>query len=94
LQAAHIVPVASGGEHRPARRAIAESLPEDVTAAAVEFITGPLLDAPYRVGKPLRGKLARFHSARLGTQWRVLYRIDEAKHVQNIHYRSAVYRGR
>jgi mRNA interferase RelE/StbE len=82
---------------RPARRAISELLPEDVAAAAVDFITGPLLDAPHRVGKPLRGKLAGFRSARLGTQWRVLYRIDESKRlvvVQDIQHRSTVYRRR
>jgi len=82
---------------RPARRAISESLPEDVAAAAVEFITGPLLEAPHRIGKPLRGTLAGFHSARLGTQWRVLYRIDDAKHavvVQDIQHRAAAYRRR
>jgi mRNA-degrading endonuclease RelE of RelBE toxin-antitoxin system len=82
---------------RPARRAISEVLAEDVAAAAVEFITGPLLDAPHRVGKPLRGKLAGFHSARLGTQWRVLYRIDESKRVVvvlDIQHRSAAYRRR
>jgi mRNA interferase RelE/StbE len=84
------------GLTRPARRAISEVLPEDV-AAAVEFIIGPLLEAPYRVGKPLRGKLAGFHSARLGTQWRVLYRIDESKRVvvvQDIQRRSNAYRRR
>lgn len=81
----------------PARRAISEVLPEDVATAAVEFITGPLLDAPYRVGKPLRDELAGFHSARLGTQWRVLYRIDESKRVvvvQDIQHRSNAYRRR
>jgi mRNA interferase RelE/StbE len=85
------------GMTRPARRAISELLPWDVAAAAVEFITGPLLGAPYRVGKPLRDKLTGFHSARLGTQWRVLYRIDEAKRVvvvQDIQHRSGAYRRR
>ncbi|MDA8321952.1 MAG: type II toxin-antitoxin system RelE/ParE family toxin [Actinomycetota bacterium] len=85
------------GMTRPARRAISELLPEDVAAAAVEFITGPLLDAPYRVGKPLRDALAGFHSARLGARWRVIYRIDESKHaviVQDIQHRSTVYRPR
>jgi mRNA interferase RelE/StbE len=85
------------GMTRPARHAISESLPEDVAVAAVEFITGPLLDAPYRVGKPLRGKLAGLCSARLGTQWRVLYRIDESKRVvivQDIQHRSSAYRRR
>lgn len=85
------------GMARPARRAISELLPEDVAAAAVEFITGPLLKAPYRVGKPLRDKLAGFHSARLGAQWRVLYRIDESRRaviVQDIQHRSTAYRRR
>jgi mRNA interferase RelE/StbE len=85
------------GMARLARHAISEVLAEDVAAAAVEFITGPLLDAPHRVGKPLRGKLAGFHSARLGTQWRVLYRIDESKRgvvVLDIQHGSAAYRRR
>jgi mRNA interferase RelE/StbE len=85
------------GMTRPARRAVSEMLPEDVAAAAVEFITGPLLDAPYRVGKPLRDALSGFHSARLGTQGRLIYRIDESKHaviVQDIQHRSTAYRPR
>ena len=82
---------------RPARRAISELLPKDVATAAVEFVTGPLLEAPHRVGRPLRDALAGFHSARLGTEWRVVYRIDETKHaviVQDIQHRSVVYRRR
>jgi mRNA interferase RelE/StbE len=84
------------GMTRPARRAISELLPEDVAAAAVEFITGPLLDAPHRL-KPLRDTLSGLHSARLGTLWRVVYRIDEPKHaviVQDIQHRSTIYRPR
>ena len=80
---------------RPARRAVAESLPEEVAAAAVEFITGPLLETPYRVGKPLRGELTGLRSARLAGQWRVLYRIDESKHVvvvEGIQHRSTANR--
>ena len=85
------------GLARPARRAISELLPEDVATAAAEFITGPLLEAPSRAGKPLQGTLAGFHSARLGTQWRVLYRIDEVKHaviIEDIQHRSNAYRPR
>ena len=85
------------GLTRPARRAISELLPEDVATAAIEFITGPLLAAPKRVGKPLQDKLAGLHSARLGTEWRVLYRIDDSKRaviVQDIQHRSAAYRPR
>ena len=85
------------GMARPARRAISESLPEEVAAAAVEFITVPLLDNPRRVGKPLRDELAGLWSARLGTGWRVVYRIDESKHsvvVEDIQHRATVYRRR
>ena len=85
------------GLARPARRAISELLPQDAAAAAVEFITGPLLEMPYRIGKPLRGELAGFHSARLRTEWRVLYRIDESKHTviaEDIQHRSTAYRRR
>jgi mRNA interferase RelE/StbE len=85
------------GMTRPARRAISELLPADISAAAVEYITGPLLEAPYRVGKPLRDALSGIHSARPGTQWRILYRIDESKHaviVQDIQHRSTAYRRR
>jgi mRNA interferase RelE/StbE len=85
------------GMARPARRAISELLPEDVAAAAVDFITGPLFEAPHRIGKPLRNELAGFHSARLGAQWRILYRIDESKRVvvvQDIQRRSIAYRRR
>jgi mRNA interferase RelE/StbE len=85
------------GMARPARRAISEHLPEDVASAAVEFIAGPLLDIPYRIGEPLRGELTGLHSARLCTQWRVLYRVDESKHaviVEDIQHRSTAYRRR
>lgn len=85
------------GMARPARRAISELPPEDMASAAVEFITGPLLDIPYRIGKPLRDELTGFYSARLGTQWRVLYRIDETKRtviVEDIQHRSTAYRRR
>ena len=83
------------GMTRPARRVIAEGLPEDVAVAAVGFITGPLLDVPRRVGKPLRGELSGLHSARFAARWRVIYRIDEGKHavaVQDIQHRSNAYR--
>ena len=48
----------------PAVPAIQAKLPEQVTAAVVEFLTGALVDNPHRVGKPLRGDLAGIHSAR------------------------------
>ena len=38
------------------RRALSETLPEAMAAAAYEFMTGPLLAEPYRVGKRLLGR--------------------------------------
>lgn len=60
----------------PAVRAIRETLPEAVAFAVVDFITGPLLDNPRRVGAPLRDELEGVWSARRGT-YRILHRIDE-----------------
>jgi mRNA interferase RelE/StbE len=65
------------------RRALAETLPEAVAAAAFEFITGPLLEQPYRVGKRLLPPLADRYSARRGT-YRVIYRIDDATNVVTV----------
>ena len=59
-----------------ARRQLAEQLPAAVAFAAYEFIVGPLLDNPHRVGKRLRPPLDDRFSARRGT-YRVIYRIDE-----------------
>ena len=61
-----------------ARRQITEQLPESVAFAAQEFILGPLLDSPHRVGKRLHPPLADRHSARRGT-YRVIYRIDDRR---------------
>jgi mRNA-degrading endonuclease RelE of RelBE toxin-antitoxin system len=64
-----------------------------VAAAVSAFITGPLLDRPYVVGKPLTHQFAGYHSARRGV-YRVVYRIDEkerAVHVVRIDHRGAVY---
>jgi mRNA interferase RelE/StbE len=83
------------GTAPPARRAFADRLPPDVAAAAAEFITGPLLANPQRVGKPLGEELAGIYSARLARSWRVLYEIDDTKHaviVLDIRHRSAAYR--
>lgn len=62
-----------------ARRQLTSSLPESVAFAAYDFIVGPLLDNPHRVGKRLRPPLEDRHSARRGT-YRVIYRIDEERH--------------
>lgn len=85
------------GTAPPARRALADRLPPAVAAAAVEFLTGPLLNEPRRVGRPLTGDVAGVYSARLGRGWRVLYEIDEgasAVIVLDIRPRSAAYRRR
>jgi mRNA interferase RelE/StbE len=83
------------GTAPPARRALSDRLPPDVAAVAAEFITGPLLANPQRVGEPLGEELAGIYSARLGRSWRVLYEIDDTKHaviVLDVRHRSAAYR--
>jgi mRNA interferase RelE/StbE len=85
------------GTASPARRALATLLPVDVAASAVEFITGPQLREPRRVGEPLGAELAGIYSARLAREWRVLYEIDESKRaviVLDIRHRSIAYRRR
>lgn len=79
-----------------ARKQLAEHLPESVAFAAYEFIIGPLLDNPHRVGKQLRPPLNDRLSARRGT-YRVLYRIDDAHHrvtVVGVFNRADAYRAR
>jgi mRNA interferase RelE/StbE len=76
------------------RRALAEIRPEAVAAAAYEFITGPLLEQPHRVGKRLLPPLDDRFSARRGT-YRVIYRIDDEAQVvtiADIGHRPDVYR--
>ena len=76
------------------RLALAETLPEAVAAAAYEFITGPLLEQPHRVGKQLLPPLDDRRSARRGT-YRVIYRVDDEAHVVtvvDIGHRRDVYR--
>jgi mRNA-degrading endonuclease RelE of RelBE toxin-antitoxin system len=77
-----------------ARRQLAEHLPEAAAFAAYEFIVGPLLNNPQRVGKRLRPPLNDRHSARRGT-YRVIYRIDEKQRrvtVVGVVRRSDAYR--
>lgn len=71
-------------------------LPEGVAAAVVEFMVGPLSVEPERVGKPLQGDLAGYHSARRGA-YRIVYRIvpgDHTVRVVRIEHRADVYRSR
>lgn len=77
-----------------ARRQLTERLPESVAFAAYDFIVGPLLDNPHRVGKPLRPPLEDRHSARRGT-YRVIYQIDDQQRrvtVVGVVHRSDAYR--
>ena len=77
-------------------RAIRETLPEAVAFAVIDFITGPLLENPKRVGAPLRGDLEGVWSARRGT-YRVLYRVnDETREVivLRVGHRRDIYRPR
>jgi mRNA interferase RelE/StbE len=67
-----------------ARRNISENLPLDVAVAAMETIQNSIAVNPYRAGKPLDEPFDGYHSARRGT-YRIIYRIDEAKHQVEIH---------
>lgn len=67
-----------------ARRNIHENLPLEVAAAAMETIDGSIAVNPYRAGKPLDEPFDGYYSARRGT-YRIIYRIDEAKHQVEIH---------
>lgn len=71
-------------------------LPDRVATAVVEFMVGPLIDNPRRVGKSLQRELAGYHSARRGA-YRIIYRIDAAAHTVNvvrIEHRAQAYRPR
>jgi mRNA interferase RelE/StbE len=85
--------VMSPAARRPVTEGPPIGLPMAVAAAVVEFITGPLLNRPYVVGKPLANELAGYYSARRGS-YRVVYNIDKrsrAVHVLRIDHRADVY---
>lgn len=82
--------VAAAAERQLAR------LPERIAAAVVEFLLGPLVENPRRVGHPLQRELAGLWSARRGA-YRVVYEIDDEDRiidVLRIEHRSDVYRPR
>ena len=71
-----------------------QRLPEKIATACVEFIFGPLVENPHRVGKALRDELVGLHSARRG-DYRVVYAIiGESRRIEIVHIgrRSDVYR--
>ncbi|HEV2361256.1 MAG TPA: type II toxin-antitoxin system RelE/ParE family toxin [Acidimicrobiales bacterium] len=71
-----------------------DRLPSKIAAAVVEFMVGPLVAAPRRVGHPLARELAGPWSARRGA-YRIVYELDEDKmrvNVLRIDHRSDIYR--
>ena len=77
-----------------ARRQPTDHLPEAVPASADEFLVGPLLDNPNRVGTRQRPRLGDRPSARRGT-YRVIHRIDEDTRtvtVLDVAHRRSAYR--
>jgi len=80
---------------RPARRTI-ERLPEKIALAVLDYLIGPLLENPHRVGQPLRGDLAGLHSARVGA-YRIVYEINQTSRTVRVIYidhRADIYRPR
>lgn len=62
--------------------------------AVYEFITGPLLDDPHRIGKPLDPPMAPAWTARRGS-YRILYLYEDANRVVGvtaIRHRADAYR--
>jgi mRNA interferase RelE/StbE len=78
-----------------AERALSR-LPPKIASAIVEFMFGPMVDNPDRVGKPLLRGLSGYLTARRGA-YRIIYRINEETRtveVVRIDHRSRVYRSR
>jgi mRNA interferase RelE/StbE len=71
-------------------------LPPKIASAIVEFMVGPLVDSPDRVGRLLLRELSGYLAARRGA-YRIIYRINEETRtveVVRIDHRSRVYRSR
>ena len=76
-------------------RALAR-LPEKAAAAVVEFMLGPLVEEPHRVGHRLRREIEGLWAARRGP-YRVVYEVDDEGrqiHVLRVDHRADVYRAR
>lgn len=81
----------AGPAHRRLRR-----LPDKIVSAVLEFILGPLLDNPHRIGRPLRGDLTGLQAARVSS-YRIVYEIDESERkviVLDVDHRADIYRPR
>ena len=73
-----------------------DRVPPKLASAIVEFMVGPLIENPHRVGKPLLRELSGYFAARRGV-YRIIYRINEEERiveVVRIDHRSRVYRSR
>ena len=73
-----------------------DRLPPKIATAMVEFMLGPLVEAPRRLGHPLQRELTGLWSARRGA-YQIVYELDEADLVVNvvrIDHRADVYRPR
>ena len=71
-------------------------LPEKVRPALLEAIGGPILENPFRAGRPLRAELEGRFVARRG-EYRIVYRVKEGTRtieVTRIEHRRGVYRPR
>lgn len=79
----------------PARRAI-DRLPHKIALAVLDYLVGPLLENPHRVGKALLNELTWLHSARVGA-YRIVYEIDQDSRTVRVIYidhRADIYRPR
>ena len=73
-----------------------DRLPEKIATAVVEFMLGPLVDDPHRVGHPLQRELAGCWSARRGNYF-IVCEIDQEHQtivVLRIDHPGDVYRPR
>jgi len=71
-------------------------LPERVATAVVEFMLGPLLENPHRVGKQLSRELRGYLTARRGP-YRIVYRMNDGQstvEVVRIDHRAQAHRPR
>lgn len=78
-----------------AERSLAR-LPEKAATAIVEFLLGPLIDDPLRVGRALRGDLEGLYVSRRGP-YRVVLAVERSARrieVLRIDHRADVYRNR
>lgn len=74
---------------------MAEELPADEAFAAMELIIGDLARNPRRLGKALNKPLEGLYSARVMTEWRILYEIDDDDRtvtIKAIRHRRHAYR--